>query len=125
MEIGEISPIVATHYGFHLFKVTDRREAAPIPRSEIPGLDEKYLGERRAKEIAALIDRVKSVSTIEEVAETRPVPEPGLRSAPVTTKPRGHPLGEQGAFDQRREPGPLVQLGSRKMSLNSFRSYWT
>jgi parvulin-like peptidyl-prolyl isomerase len=68
MEIGEISPIVATHYGFHLFKVTDRKEAAPIPRSEIPGLDEKYLAERRAGEIAALIDRVKSSSTIEEAA---------------------------------------------------------
>jgi hypothetical protein len=75
MEIGEISPIVATHYGFHLFKVTDRREAAPIPRSEIPGLEEKYLAERRAAEIASLIDRVKSASTIEEVAAPA---EPGI-----------------------------------------------
>lgn len=66
MEIGEISPIVATHYGFHLFKVTDRKEAKPIPRSEIPGLEEKYLSDRRAEGIAALIDRVKSASTIEE-----------------------------------------------------------
>lgn len=67
METGEISPIVATHYGFHLFKVTDRKEATPIPRKQIPGLEEKYLSELRAKEIADLIDRLKSESSIKEV----------------------------------------------------------
>lgn len=70
MEVGEISPIVATHYGFHLFKVTDRKEAKPIPRAEIPGLAETYLGERRAMGIADLIDRIKSHSTVEEVEES-------------------------------------------------------
>lgn len=67
MEIGEVSPIIATHYGFHLFKVTDRKEASPIPRDEIKDLEERYLGERRALGIADLIDRVKATSTIEEV----------------------------------------------------------
>lgn len=70
MEVGEISPIVATHYGFHLFKVTDRKEAKPIPRAEIPGLAETYLGERRAMGIADLIDRIKSHSTVEEIEES-------------------------------------------------------
>lgn len=70
MEVGEISPIVATHYGFHLFKVTERKEAKPIPRGEIQGFQEKYLSERRAIGIANLIDRVKSGSTVEEIAES-------------------------------------------------------
>ncbi|HRQ90067.1 MAG TPA: peptidylprolyl isomerase, partial [Bacteroidia bacterium] len=70
MEVGEISPIVATHYGFHLFKVTDRKEAAPIPRAEIPGFEERYLSERRASAIADLIDRVKATAQIEEIEET-------------------------------------------------------
>jgi hypothetical protein len=69
MEVGEISPIVATHYGFHLFKVTERKEATPIPRGEIQGFEEKYLSERRAIGIANLIDRIKSGSTVEEVDE--------------------------------------------------------
>ncbi len=68
MDVGEVSPIVATHFGFHLFRVTDRKEAAPIPRGEIPGFEETYLSERRAEGIASLIDRLKSASTIEEVA---------------------------------------------------------
>lgn len=70
MEVGEISPIVATHYGFHLFKLTERKEAMPIPRGEIQGFEEKYLSERRAIGIANLIDRVKSGSTVEEVEES-------------------------------------------------------
>lgn len=70
MEVGEISPIVATHYGFHLFKVTDRKEAKPIPRDQISGFEEKYLSERRAMGIADLIDRIKSTSTVEEVGDS-------------------------------------------------------
>ena len=73
MEIGEISPIVATHYGFHLFKVTDRKEAKPIPRVDISGLEERYLSDRRSEGIADLIDRLKSTSSIEEVPEEAPV----------------------------------------------------
>ena len=69
MEVGEISPIVATHYGFHLFKLTARKEAKPIPRDEIPGFEEKYLSERRALGIADLIDRIKSESAVEEIDE--------------------------------------------------------
>lgn len=69
MEVGEISPIVATHYGFHLFKLTERKEAKPIPRDEIPGFEEKYLSERRALGIADLIDRIKSESAVEEIDE--------------------------------------------------------
>ncbi len=70
MEIGEISPIVATHYGFHLFKVTDRKERAPIPRGELPDFETNYLSERRALGIADLIDRLKATSTIEETEES-------------------------------------------------------
>ncbi len=70
MEVGEISPIVATHYGFHIFKVTDRKEPAPLSRNDIPDLEQQYLGERRTQEIAALIDRLKSAGSVEEVKES-------------------------------------------------------
>jgi parvulin-like peptidyl-prolyl isomerase len=70
MEVGEISPIVATHYGFHLFKLTDRKEPAPIPREEIPGLRDQYMQEKRALAIEELIDKLKATGSIEEIAET-------------------------------------------------------
>jgi hypothetical protein len=70
MEVGEVSPIVATHYGFHLFKVTERKDRAPIPRAELPDFERNYLGERRAMGIADLIDRLKATATIEEVEQS-------------------------------------------------------
>jgi len=69
MEVGEISPIVATHYGFHLFKVTDRKDPAPIPQDEIPGLRDQYLQEKRAVAIEELINRLKAAGSIEEITE--------------------------------------------------------
>jgi len=69
MNIGEISPIVATHYGFHLFKVTDRKDPEPIPRAEIEGLTERYIAEHKAKAIDTYISGLKEKGSVEEVAE--------------------------------------------------------
>ena len=69
MNIGEISPIVATHYGFHLFKVTGHKESEPIPLEEIEGLSERYLAEQKAKAIDDYIKQLKENGSVEEVAE--------------------------------------------------------
>jgi hypothetical protein len=69
MNIGEISPIVATHYGFHLFKVTDHKEPEPVPLEEIEGLSERYLAEQKAKAIDDYIKQLKENGSVEEVAE--------------------------------------------------------
>lgn len=68
MRTGEISPVVATHYGFHLFKVTDRKEPELIPLEELEGITEQAELEKRNKAIEAVIDSIKSESEIEEVA---------------------------------------------------------
>ena len=67
MEVGEISPIVATHYGFHLFKITDRKDPEPIPREEIEGLEERLVTDRRAESIDNYIQSLKEKGSIEEV----------------------------------------------------------
>ncbi len=69
LEIGEISPVVATHYGFHLFKVTERREPKPVPREEIEGLEERFVAERKGKAIDDYINALKEKGSVEEVAE--------------------------------------------------------
>ncbi|MEM9281466.1 MAG: peptidyl-prolyl cis-trans isomerase [Verrucomicrobiota bacterium] len=68
MEIGEISPVIATHYGFHIFKVTDRKEPKPVPRAEIEGLAETMKAENRAKAVDDYIGQLKERGSIEEVA---------------------------------------------------------
>ena len=72
MNIGEISPIVATHYGFHLFKVTGKKKSEPVPMEEIDGLSERYLAERKAKAIDDYIKQLKENGSVEEVTESAP-----------------------------------------------------
>ncbi|MCB1063737.1 MAG: peptidyl-prolyl cis-trans isomerase [Verrucomicrobiae bacterium] len=68
MREGEVSPIVATHFGFHLFQVTDRKAAAPVPFDEvIDTVREHFLTHSRESAINALISRLKETATIEEV----------------------------------------------------------
>lgn len=68
LQIGEISPVVATHYGFHIFQVTERNMPKAIPRSEIPDLEERFLIERRNKLTHELIESLKEKGSVEEVA---------------------------------------------------------
>ncbi|MDF1826568.1 MAG: peptidyl-prolyl cis-trans isomerase [Verrucomicrobiales bacterium] len=68
MRIGEISPVVATHYGFHLFKVTDRKLPKLIPIEELNGIEANAELEKRNRAIEDVIEEIKSESTIEEVA---------------------------------------------------------
>ena len=68
MRVGEISPVVATHYGFHLFTVTDRKMPEPIPIEQLEGIREQAEVEKRNLAIEAVIAAIKSESKIEEVA---------------------------------------------------------
>lgn len=67
MQPGEISPILATAFGFHIFNVTGRNEPAAIPRAEIPNLKESFLVRRREESINSIIDQLKSEGSVEEV----------------------------------------------------------
>ncbi len=68
MRLGEISPVIATHFGIHLIKVTDRKPPEPIPFEEVKDqLAEVYLSERRDKLLDQFIGGLKDAATIEEV----------------------------------------------------------
>ncbi|MDF1814944.1 MAG: peptidylprolyl isomerase [Verrucomicrobiales bacterium] len=73
MQPGEISPILATPFGFHLFHVTARNEPKPVPMEEIPNLEATFLARRREDRINAIIDGLKEKGTIEEVEEPQAV----------------------------------------------------
>ncbi len=69
LEKDEISPIVATHFGFHMFKLVDRKEPTPVPFEQLQGIEEQFTTIRREKGINALIDELKEKGQIEEVEE--------------------------------------------------------
>jgi len=70
MEVGEISPVVATHFGYHIFKVVDRKARKPIPFKKVQeSIAERFQTEYREKKIQDLLDELKSKAKIEETEE--------------------------------------------------------
>ncbi len=77
MNVGEISPVVATHFGYHIFKLMDRKEPKPVPFKEVKeAVAERFLTEARESKINELLDALKKTATVEEIK-----PEPELSEA--------------------------------------------
>ena len=67
---GEISPIIPTRFGFHMFEVTGRKEPQPIPIEEIQNLEETYILDRRENAIDKIIKTLIEQASIEETTES-------------------------------------------------------
>lgn len=66
MDLGEISPVVASHFGFHLFKLVERKAPEPLPFADVrDDLAKRYLQTWRESRIQEILDRLKATSTIE------------------------------------------------------------
>lgn len=68
MEVGEISPVFVSPYGFHLVKLTERKPSVPKPfddvRDEVAQHYREWLKQERARE---LVKELESRATIEEL----------------------------------------------------------
>lgn len=66
MEAGEISPVFASHWGFHLVKVTDRRPPAVKPFEEVrEQVRAQSEAEHRSRTTRELVDTLKAAAVIE------------------------------------------------------------
>jgi peptidyl-prolyl cis-trans isomerase C len=75
MNVGEISPIFVSPYGFHLVKLTDRRPSVPRPfdeiRDEVARHYREWLKQEKAR---ALVKELEGRAFVEEVPETEEAP---------------------------------------------------
>jgi parvulin-like peptidyl-prolyl isomerase len=70
LDVGEISPIFATPFGYHLIKLTDRKPATPRPFDEVKvAVREQLLAERRQDRTRELVKQLRSRATIHDVEE--------------------------------------------------------
>jgi parvulin-like peptidyl-prolyl isomerase len=70
LDVGEISPVFATPFGYHLITVTERKPATPKPFEEVrPQVLELVLAERRQEKTRKLVEELQARATIEEVEE--------------------------------------------------------
>ena len=67
LQIGELSEVVTTQYGFHLIQVTDRREESVVPYEQVQLQIFEYL--QREKVMVAIEElavRLRGEADIEE-----------------------------------------------------------
>jgi hypothetical protein len=66
-EVGEVSPIFLSAYGFHIIKVTERKLPAPKTFDEVKSeVRERMMSERRAETTRKLVEELKKNAVIEE-----------------------------------------------------------
>ena len=67
LEVGQVSPIVETQFGYHLIKVTDKKPAAAVPLNEVEGKISEYLKQNKLKEeVDAYLQPLRDSAKIEK-----------------------------------------------------------
>ena len=67
LDAGEMSPVFASHWGFHLVKLEERRDPSPLPFDEVrEDVRERLIAEHRSQSTRALVERLKAAAVIEE-----------------------------------------------------------
>lgn len=70
MNVGEISPVFATPFGYHLIKLTERKPATPMPFDDVrDAVLEQMLSERKQEKTRQLVKELQARAKIEEVEE--------------------------------------------------------
>ncbi len=65
-EIGKVGDVVETQFGYHLIKVTDRKQAGVRPLAEVKDQLQDYLtGKKKQEALLAYIEELKTKSNVE------------------------------------------------------------
>jgi parvulin-like peptidyl-prolyl isomerase len=82
MNIGEISPVFASTFGFHLIKVTDRKPSVAKPFDTVRDeVRQQYIEGTRQERARKLVEELKATAKIEDLTEEEPV-SPHVHSEP-------------------------------------------
>ena len=77
LKVGQVSEVVETQFGYHIIKVTDRKEASTIPFEEAKDNLIKMLTQKKQSEYAKeYIDSLKANAKIEYPPGKEPAPAP-------------------------------------------------
>ncbi len=67
MDVGELTPVFASPFGFHLVKLTDRKPATPNPFDEVAELvREHFQQDRQQERTRKLVEKLQATAKIED-----------------------------------------------------------
>jgi parvulin-like peptidyl-prolyl isomerase len=70
LNIGEVSPIFATPFGYHLIQLTDRKPATPKPFDEVRAeVRDQLLAQLKQEKTRELVKHLQAAATIEDVED--------------------------------------------------------
>jgi len=73
LEVGDVSPVVETQFGYHIIKVTDKRDEREIPFEEVQEQVIQMLAQTKGERIVrALIDESRKTAKIEITGANQP-----------------------------------------------------
>ncbi|MDP8214553.1 MAG: peptidylprolyl isomerase [Candidatus Euphemobacter frigidus] len=89
MGTGEVSEIVETQFGYHLIKVTGRKEAGVIPLEEVEEEITSFLtSQKRQQIIDEYLQKLRSDARIEYGEDFKPIPPPPINQYPPPQLPK-------------------------------------
>ena len=66
MKPGEISDVISTQFGYHIIKLTEKKEASTVPFDEIkPRVVEYLTGQKKQQRAETFIEEAKKRAKIE------------------------------------------------------------
>jgi parvulin-like peptidyl-prolyl isomerase len=70
LNVGEISPVFLSPFGFHLITVTERKPAMPKPFEDVRAeVEQRYRDEIRDQRTKTLVEELKKSATVEEAED--------------------------------------------------------
>ena len=109
MKVGDVSKPVKTQFGWHVIKVTDRKEGRKRPFDEVKESISKLLVNKKSRKAkAALLKELKDTAKVESFLPKEPEPDPSEEAEKAKADKKGPAVKLAPASEPGSSPGAVA-----------------